>query len=224
MRVIYDLFNRINTGGTQLNKQEVRNCIFIGKSTRLLKELSEEKCFIDAIDSGIIDTRMKDREAVLRYIAFRWFDYKKDYYGSNMSDYVELAMKEINKMPDPQIEKIKVDFKRVMEWSFKIWGLKNFRIPTEQTRGSINSSIIETVCNYLSYKTDDFLELNLAAIKENYSALLNNKVYYDAVTKSTGNKTKVIERFRLAHEILNQGTIGNLQALAGFPASTEHRF
>src|ERR1051326_5842086 len=41
LKVIYDLFNRINTGGTPLNKQEVRNCIYKGKSTVLLKELSE---------------------------------------------------------------------------------------------------------------------------------------------------------------------------------------
>ena len=78
MVVIYDLFNRINTGGTQLNRQEVRNCIFIGKSTQLLKELSEENYFKKAIDWGVSDKRMKDREVVLRYLTFRWFDFKKE--------------------------------------------------------------------------------------------------------------------------------------------------
>ena len=65
MVVIYDLFNRINTGGTQLNRQEVRNCIFIGKSTQLLKELSGQDYFKLAINEGVKDTRMKDREVVL---------------------------------------------------------------------------------------------------------------------------------------------------------------
>jgi hypothetical protein len=36
MVVIYDLFNRINTGGTQLNRQGF-NCIFIGNSTKLFE-------------------------------------------------------------------------------------------------------------------------------------------------------------------------------------------
>ena len=96
MVVIYDLFNRINTGGTQLNRQEVRNCIFIGKSTQLLKELSEQQYFKQAINSGVSDKRMKDREVILRYLAFRWFDYENLYSG-DMSDFVESAMKKINK-------------------------------------------------------------------------------------------------------------------------------
>ena len=48
MVVIYDLFNRINTGGTQLNRQEVRNCIFIGESTKLLLDLSSKIDFKNA--------------------------------------------------------------------------------------------------------------------------------------------------------------------------------
>lgn len=206
MVVIYDLFNRINTGGTQLNRQEVRNCIFIGKSTQLLKELSEKSYFKKAISWGVSDSRMKDREVVLRYIAFRWFNYKGEYNG-NMSDYIESAMKKINKMEDSEIQEITLDFKKVMRLSLSIWGNKNFRIPTNNTRGTINTAVLETVCNYLSYKDDSFIERNKAIIKENYTELTSNPIYRDAVTRSTGNKIKVLDRFRIVHEILNQKTI-----------------
>lgn len=206
MVVIYDLFNRINTGGTQLNRQEVRNCIFIGKSTQLLKELSEAESFKDAIDGGVKDTRMKDREVVLRYLAFRWFDYQNEYTG-DMSDFVETAMKKINKMQDSKIQEIKDDFERVMAWSYDIWELDNFRIPTDYTRGTINTAILESVCNYLSSKDEDFLKKNRKIIKRNYRNLIKNTIYYEAVTKSTGNKAKVLDRFRLAHEILNEGIV-----------------
>lgn len=33
LEMVYDIFNRINTGGTQLERQEIRNCIYIGKAT-----------------------------------------------------------------------------------------------------------------------------------------------------------------------------------------------
>jgi hypothetical protein len=148
---------------------------------------------------------MKDREVVLRYIAFRWFNYKDEYSG-DMSDYIESAMKKINKMEDDAIQKITVDFKKVMRLSLSIWGNRNFRIPTENTRGTINTAVLETVCNYLSYKDNDFIEKNKAIIKENYTMLINDSVYRDAVTRSTGNKAKVLDRFRIAHEILNQNT------------------
>jgi Protein of unknown function DUF262 len=206
MVVIYDLFNRINTGGTQLNRQEVRNCIFIGKSTKLLKELSETEYFKKAINWGVKDTRMKDREYVLRYLAFRWFNFPNEYSG-DMSDYVETAMKRINSMNDFQIQEMKEDFQRVMEWSFIIWDKKNFRLPTEFTVGTVNIAILESVCNYLSSKDNNFIERNTNTIKDNYEALYSNPIYYEAVTKSTGNKAKVFDRFRLAHELLNQDTI-----------------
>ena len=205
MVVIYDLFNRINTGGTQLNRQEVRNCIFIGKSTKLLKELSEQQYFKEAIDWGIRDTRMKDREAVLRYLSFRWFNYKIEYTG-DMSEYVETAMKRINKLDDSIIDRMKADFESVMKWTLKIWGNRNFRIPTEQTRGTINTAILESVCNYIASKSNEFITANIKQIKKNYTEMIANDIYYESVTKSTGNKTKVLDRFRLAYELLDKDT------------------
>ncbi|MDR0605943.1 MAG: DUF262 domain-containing protein [Bacteroidales bacterium] len=203
--VIYDLFNRINTGGTQLNRQEVRNCIFIGKSTQLLKELSEQTYFKKAISNGVSGKRMKDREVILRYIAFRWFDYEKEYNGI-MSEYIENAMKKINNMQDDEIQKIKSDFEKVMKQSFFIWEDKNFRIPTETTKGTINMAVLETVCNYLSYKEEDFIRRNKPTIKANYEKLIKDATYLEAVTRSTGNKMKVLYRFEIAHKILNQNT------------------
>ena len=113
LKVIYDLFNRINTGGTPLNRQEVRNCVFKGKSTLLLKELAESDYFKNAIDYGISSKRMKDREAVLRYLAFRIQDYEKQYPG-DMSSFLETSMKIINTLNDIDIAVLKQDFYKVM--------------------------------------------------------------------------------------------------------------
>lgn len=206
--VIYDLFNRINTGGTQLNRQEVRNCIFIGKSTRLLKDLSEQKYFKDAIGNGVSGMRMKDREVILRYIAFRWSDFMKEYTG-DMSAFVEEAMRKINQMDEKTILEIKDDFKRVMTISFKIWGGDNFRIPTEKTRGVINTAVLESVCYFISSYSNDFINKNKLAIKQNYSTLINNDKYRYSVMRATGNKNSVHERFRIAKEILSLNTTTN---------------
>ena len=135
---------------------------------------------------------MKDREVILRYLSFRWFDYENLYSG-DMSDFVENAMKKINKKSDEEIQIIKNDFRRVMKISYSIWQYKNFRIPTDVTRGTINIAIFETVCNYLSTKSDDFIAANKSKIKNNYTTLIRNSTYFEAVTKSTGNKAKVRE-------------------------------
>jgi len=209
IKVVYDIFNRINTGGTNLQRQEIRNCIFLGKSTKLLKELSEHSSFKLAISNGISPTRMKDREVVLRYLAFKILGYKDEYKG-DMSNFLESAMKKINLMGDESIENLKNDFFRVMELSFDFFKDKNFRLPTPKSRGTINIAIFESVSYFFSINTDSFLLKHKDVIKENFKKLLINVDYLDSVRYSTNIKTKVFNRFQLVQEIL--GDIQNAES------------
>jgi hypothetical protein len=201
VKVVYDIFNRINTGGTKLERQEVRNCIFSGKSTKLLKQLSEKEYFIKAIDNGVSPKRMKDREVILRYLAFKLFDYENDYQG-DMSDFVERAMKKINLMDDRDIDLLKNDFERVMNLTFDFFGSKNFRLPSGQNRGRINIAIFESVCYFFSAMSDNFLELHKKSIQDNFIKLLETPEYFDAIRYATSSKSKVSNRFKLAQNIL----------------------
>lgn len=207
IEVVYELFDRINTGGTPLNRQEVRNCIFIGKSTRLLKELAEKPYFQKAIDYGVSPQRMKDREVILRYIAFRIMNYEQDYVG-DLSKFVESAMIRINKMQDEELDEIRKDFERVMIKTYDFFGNKNFRYPAKNGkgeivgRGFINTSVMESVCYFFSKKTDEFLDNNKHRIVQNFAQLLQHPEYVDAVRFSTGTKFRVINRFQLVEQIL----------------------
>ncbi|MBD2482491.1 DUF262 domain-containing protein [Planktothrix sp. FACHB-1365] len=201
VKVVYDIFNRINTGGTRLQRQEVRNCIFSGKSTKLLKQLSEKKYFRKAIDNGVSAKRMKDREVILRYLAFKIFDYEKDYQG-DLSDFVERAMKEINLMDYKKIELLENDFERVMNLTFDFFGTKNFRLPSGKNRGRINIAMFESVCYCFSISSDVFLKNNKNSIQNNFTKLLENQEYLDSIRDSTSSKSKVITRFKLAQKIL----------------------
>ena len=40
---IYHIFERLNTGGTELKEQEIRNCVYHGKLNDLLNKLNEDK-------------------------------------------------------------------------------------------------------------------------------------------------------------------------------------
>ncbi|MEH2026842.1 DUF262 domain-containing protein [Nostoc sp.] len=200
-KVVYDIFNRINTSGTYLERQEVRNGIFSGKSTQLLKQLSEKDYFKRAIDYGISPKRMKDREAILRYLAFKIFDYEREYQGK-LSDFLDNAMKKINLMTDEEIEILKKDFIRVMNLSYEFFGKKNFRLPAAERRGRINIAIFESVSYFFSINSDDFLQDHKMNIQQNFDKLLQNPEYIDAIRYATSSKAKVITRFKLAQEVL----------------------
>lgn len=203
IEMVYDIFNRINTGGTQLARQEIRNCIFLGRATEFLLKLSQKNIFKKAIDWGISENRAKDQETILRFLAFRIFDYKI-HYKNSMNDFVENAMKFLNgSATDENIIELENEFDKAMKFTYDFFDKKNFRIPTQNTRGRINIAVFETVAGFFASKSESFLKNNKAQIKANFSLLLKNEQYFDAVRFSTGDKRRVNTRFDLAFDILN---------------------
>jgi DNA-binding Xre family transcriptional regulator len=200
--IIYDIFDRINTGGTKLNKQEVRNALLAGKSTKLLQELARKQYFKEAINNGISDKRMKAQETVLRILSFMIFDYEIDYKGS-MSNFLELGMRELNKTDDNTIDELRNRFEKVMKLSYSIFGENNFSLQLKEKSKRINLSIMDSICHFLDTTDDNFIEIHKEKIRENYETLVNDIKYRNAVTLATSSSEKVQERFYLAKIILS---------------------
>lgn len=201
MSVVYDIFNRINTGGTKLSRQEIRNCLFIGHSTRLVKKLSENHDFRKAIDNGISKDRMKDREAVLRCLAFRVLDYEKDYTGS-MDSFLEKAMRELNKMSDIKIQDLEKEFLKIMKDLTVVFGNRNFRIYDDYTRGRINIAVMESVYLCMCKAFDKHQAIENCELEKRYEKLIRNSDYLFSVRNSTSSKSKVTDRFNIAQNYL----------------------
>lgn len=87
---------------------------------------------------------MKDRELILRYLAFKIFDDNEDYQG-DMSDFIEEAMKKINLMSDDKIDELIKDFERVMKLTYDFFGKENFRLPNDKSRGKVNMIMFESI-------------------------------------------------------------------------------
>lgn len=202
MEIIYDIFERINTGGTKLERQEMRNCIYAGKATRLLREIAETNTFRTAIDNGILPTRMKDREAILRCVAFVLCDYKKEYTGY-MDEFLSDAMKMLNKKTDEQIVDIKENTLRTFRWAYELYGRHNFRLPTARTRGRISIAVMETFFHVLwNLSKDDFIR-HLAELRAIRNDIFDNPDYWVAVKYATNSKNRVDARFSILKDRVN---------------------
>lgn len=202
LAMVYDIFHRINTGGTQLTRQEIRNCIYTGTPTRLLQKLSAKSYFRSAIGNGISPVRMKDQEAVLRCLAFRIFDYETDYKG-DMDEFLGDTMVYIKtKMDDNGVQKLEHDFECVMRLTYEFFGEQNFRLPTKSTKGRINIALMESVAYFFANTPKEILQQHKAKILENYDRLLSDPTYLDAIQSSTGDRKRVKNRFDLARKIL----------------------
>jgi Protein of unknown function DUF262 len=71
-KVRYDLFERLNTGGTALSSQEIRDCIYVGKFATRLDQLADYPNFRTVLKLTPLQQRnATGEECVLRFFAFK---------------------------------------------------------------------------------------------------------------------------------------------------------
>ncbi len=66
---MYQVFERINTGGRTLLPQEIRNCVYQGSFNSLLIELNRNQKWRNLYGLPTADSRMRDMEFILRFFA-----------------------------------------------------------------------------------------------------------------------------------------------------------
>lgn len=201
---IYDIFARINRGGTQLTRQEIRHGILQGAATKLLRRLAEASIYRDWIGRKLHPERMGDEEAALRCIAFRRAELETEYRG-NMDDFLNAAMRHLNNESPEVIKNIENEFLETIHSCHAILGTDAFRIPTRHTRGVLNMSVLESVYRYFASQSKGFLTTHAATIRANYQQLIVDSDYHVAVRWATGNVVAVKQRFRLVRERLGVG-------------------
>ncbi|KAA6328384.1 hypothetical protein EZS27_022715 [termite gut metagenome] len=119
-----------------------------------------------------------------------------------MDDFLEKAMRKLNKMSQIEISEIEANFIRIMELTFNIFGKSNFRLPTEYSRGRINIAIMETIYYFFSCTDYNIIKSHKNEILKNHSLLISNSNYIDSVRFSTGSTNRVKNQFGLVIEIL----------------------
>lgn len=75
--VKYNIFKRLNTGGLELEPQEIRHALYQGPATELLMSLASTEEFLDATCRSIRTERMLDQEFVLRFAAVCYYGIDK---------------------------------------------------------------------------------------------------------------------------------------------------
>ncbi len=158
--IVYNIFERINTGGVKLEKQEIRHAMYNGKATALLERLAESDLFIQATQHAISAERMEDREYVNRFIAFTELDYRNEYEG-NVDDFLRKALKSVNQYDDRGIARIEQNFYRAMRGCIDIFGKYAFRKYNNDTmrRGPINKALFESWGVVLSELSQDKINI-----------------------------------------------------------------
>ena len=209
--VKFNVFKRINTGGLPLSPQEIRHALNQGPTIELLAQLANSNEFKKAIDRGIRDDRMADRECVLRFLAFTIFPYTT-YKAREFDSFLNDCMANINKMSDEQREALKHQFLRSMTAASRIFGKDAFRkrYAPDASRYPINKALFECWSVNLNRLNDQQLlqleEQSDILITKFMGIMQNDHEFEIAISQGTGDINKVKRRFstieRLIQEVL----------------------
>jgi len=195
----YDLFQRLNTGGTELSEQEVRNCLLIMIDHNLydwLKSLSDIEDFRNCLP---ITEKKEDAQAymeiALRFIVYRYVDKIEIGKYSDLHELLTDAMKIIfSNMPFKQEEEFDL-FKKVFSLLHSVLGensFKKFNTTKNRYEGPFSLSIFEIIAIGLSY-----IDLNQTKELENKINSISQSLQEDPYfIENTKYGTRSIDRFK----------------------------
>jgi hypothetical protein len=219
--VKFDVFKRINTGGSPLTPQEIRHCMSRQRSRALLKTLIELPSFHDATAAAFQnERRMTDREVALRFCAFRHLRSFDDYrqFGSLdafLLDFIrrlDARAEQEFALSDGDIETLTRDFDRAMRTASAVFGNCAFRkYPLwAKRRGPINRALFESWAVALADYQPEQLSPHKEAIVQKTRETMADYQYNAAISQGTGDFSKVKLRFTTARTII-ESAIGTAQ-------------
>ncbi|MCK5524561.1 MAG: DUF262 domain-containing protein [Thiomargarita sp.] len=214
-KVKFDVFKRINTGGSPLNAQEIRHCMSKKRSRDFLKQLAESESFNLATSGNLRDhIRMADRELILRFCAFRLIEsIEKDYapMGSMNAFITEISRKIDTEINDEALKQLVIEFERAMFNAHKLFGKHAFRKwPFDSQKVyPINRALFETWGNALAdYDWQALKPYRAAIVKAAREMMENDNEFLSAITTSTSTASKITLRFSKVKQILKEVGLG----------------
>ena len=210
-KVKYDIFKRINSGGKQLNTQEIRNCMARPESRNLIRDMANSDEFKGATGNSVNDTRMAAQKLVMRFIGFYYLK-KEKYeglkYSSDIEGFLDDSLEILNKSSQEDRSNIRNKFRNAMENAQYLFGEYAFRkiLSTDlnNRKPLINKSLFTTWSVVLSSDPAQKVKqifTQEALLNPLIEELLKKKEYYEAISLGTNSKSRLETAFMKAEKL-----------------------
>ena len=189
MDSVYEVFERINTGGMKLSPQEIRSCVAHGEFNSLLFQLNQGAIWRELF--GKVSIRLKDIELILRFIAF----------NENLQNYQRPMKKFLtdfmtsNRNPSKEVQARWLD-----EWTVLMNSLTESlgNRPFRPSGRALNAALFDSFMVALAKQHNSGAKPTAAKVKKAYDRLLLNDEFIKAISSNTADDENVKTRFRLA--------------------------
>lgn len=202
-QALLDIFERVN-GGVPLTRQQMRNCLYTGKSTKFLKTEAANASFIRSTGGSLNKKTMRDRELINRFCAFELLDLSR--YKGDMDDFLAQALEKMNSLPTAELEQLSARFRASMRNNYLTFGKHAFRKHSSpyDSRSVINASLWDVMSTGLSRYPESLIEARTEELKSRFYSLMNNAVFKEAISLGTNQVARVNARFELTSSMLEE--------------------
>lgn len=211
------VFERLNTGGQNLNAQELRNSLYSGPFNSLLLELAGHDLFDDIwkiprysdniradhisseLSKNPLFKRMRDVEIVLRFFSFR---IKSNIRGS-VKAILDRCMLKYSEISKEQIDELRDIFVTRLETCHSIFGDRTFRLDASKNDDlSIPLYDAEMVAvDRLFEKRENLISRNSQIVSALYTGLQDENTY-DLIVAKPNTADAIKQRLNKVEEIL----------------------
>ena len=207
-RVKFDIFRRINTGGTPLSAQEIRHCMSKTRSRNFLKELVSDPSFVTAT-GGVLNNhpRMADREVALRFVAFRLFTSDEYAQHGSFDEFLGFVTDRLDDPASKNLDQLRTDFVRGMTNGYAVFGEHAFRKwPWNAARKSpINRALFESWGTVLADHDETAVQsVAVELVKRAREMMTNNSEFINSISSSTGAVRNVRTRLGKVREVAEE--------------------
>jgi uncharacterized protein with ParB-like and HNH nuclease domain len=180
---VYHIFQRLNTGGTPLSNQEIRNCLYQGTFNNLLDELNNHPIWRKLYRSKEFHKRKRDEELILRFFAL-YYDYAN--YKKPMNEFLSTFMEDHQNPKSEDLQNMKEIFIDTISLVNDKIGPRAFR-----PKGNINTAAFDSIV-YIIATNKKSLKNNLDQCVD---ALFKDKDYIKAINQATTDPETIKLRF-----------------------------
>lgn len=206
---LYQIFERINTSGRTLLPQEIRNCVYQGTLNKLLFELNGENSWRRLYGLSETDSRMRDMEFILRFLAFgsKMFN-EITAQRLSLKKFLNEYMGDLESTSTEGIASSKERFLSTIRFLEKHLGTQAFHnlssTDAEKIVSKFNPTVFDSIMLATEYalKNNPNLTVEDNVLKQRKLDLLKDEKFQDLIRFRTTNVDRIKERIVLATKYL----------------------
>lgn len=185
---VYQVFERLNAGGTNLYPHEIRVALYHGELVSFIRDLNQDHHW--RLLYGNPSQRLKDQELILRFISLlsNSSNYKRPLKGF-LNDF----LKKHQNMEGLERSHLKHIFEITCKNIYEGIGRNAFR-PQSQINAALVDSLMCGIANRISSRPFTSLD----ELKPAYDKLVSNEEFLSSIARATADEDRVQTRLSLA--------------------------